>query len=104
MAALHGLALATSGDYRIFFERDGRRLPHTIDPRSGYPISNQVASVSVLHTDCMGADALSTALSVLGPEQGLEFAEARALAARFLVRRGAAMEEICTSAFSALLQ
>ena len=104
VAALHGLALATSGDYRIFFERDGRRLPHTIDPRSGYPISNQVASVSVLHTDCMGADALSTALSVLGPEQGLAFAEARALAARFLVRRGAAVEEICTSAFSALLQ
>ncbi len=104
VVALHGLALATSGDYRRFFERGGQRLPHTIDPRSGCPIANQVASVSVLHVDCMAADALSTALSVLGPEAGLAFAEARALAARFLVRRGAGLDEICSSAYLALLQ
>ena len=104
VVALHGLSLATSGDYRRFFEHDGRRLPHTIDPRSGYPISNQVASVSVLHADCMAADALSTALSVLGPEKGLAFAEARAVAARFLVRRGDGLDELYSSAFGALLQ
>lgn len=104
VAALHGLSLATSGDYLRYFERDGKRLPHTIDPRSGYPIANQVASVSVLHASCMAADALSTALSVLGPEQGLAFAERRALAARFLVRRGDGLDEISSSAFRALLQ
>ncbi|MES2316599.1 MAG: FAD:protein FMN transferase [Pseudomonadota bacterium] len=104
VVALHGLSLATSGDYRRFFEHDGRRLPHTLDPRSGYPIGNNVASVSVLHADCMAADALSTALSVLGPELGLAFAETHALAARFLVRRGDVLDETCSSAFRALLE
>jgi thiamine biosynthesis lipoprotein len=104
VVALHGMALATSGDYRRYFEHDGRRLPHTIDPRTGFPIANQVASVSVLHANCMAADALSTALSVLGPVHGLAFAEERALAARFLVRSGDGLEEHCSSAFRALLQ
>jgi thiamine biosynthesis lipoprotein len=104
VAALHGMSLATSGDYRSFFERGGQRLPHTLDPRSGHPIANQIASVSVLHSECMAADAISTALSVLGPEQGLAFAEARGVAARFLVRRDGGLDEICSSAFSGLLQ
>ncbi|MES2016400.1 MAG: FAD:protein FMN transferase [Pseudomonadota bacterium] len=104
VVALHGLSLATSGDYRSYLECDGQRLPHTIDPRSGYPIDNQLASVSVLHAECMAADALSTALTVLGPVHGLAFAQARALAARFLLRRGGELIEIQSSAFSALLQ
>ncbi|MES2148705.1 MAG: FAD:protein FMN transferase [Pseudomonadota bacterium] len=102
--ALHGLAVATSGDYRRNFEHGGQRLSHTLDPRSGRPIANQVASVSVLHPQCMAADALSTALSVLGPEAGLAYAEQHELAARFLVRRGAQVEEVCSSAFLAMLQ
>jgi thiamine biosynthesis lipoprotein len=84
--ALHGLAVATSGDYRRYFELDGRRYSHTIDPRSGMPIANDLASVTVVHAQCMAADAWSTALTVLGREQGLRLAEPQGLAARFVVR------------------
>jgi thiamine biosynthesis lipoprotein len=104
VVALHGLALATSGDYRRYFHHAGARMPHTIDPRSGWPITNQVASVSVLHAECMAADALSTVLWVLGAEAGLAFAEDRQLAARFLVRRGDQLDEIRSSALDAMLQ
>jgi thiamine biosynthesis lipoprotein len=84
--ALHGLAVATSGDYRRYFELDGRRYSHTIDPRSGMPIANDLASVTVVHAQCMAADAWSTALTVLGCEQGLRLAERQGLAARFVAR------------------
>jgi thiamine biosynthesis lipoprotein len=84
--ALHGLAVATSGDYRRYFQLDGRRYSHTIDPRSGMPIANDLASVTVVHAQCMAADAWSTALTVLGCEQGLRLAERQGLAARFVVR------------------
>ena len=86
--ALHGLSVATSGDYRRYFQQDGQRFSHTIDARSGAPISNDIASVTVLHADCMAADAWSTALTVLGLEAGLALAERRGLAARFLLRNG----------------
>jgi thiamine biosynthesis lipoprotein len=104
IAALHGLALATSGDYRRFFSSDNQRMSHTLDPRTGYPIANDVASVTVLHPSCMAADALSTALTVLGEADGLAFAEQRGLAARFLLRRPGALAEVTTSAYRALLQ
>lgn len=104
IAALHGLSLATSGDYRRCFSYGTQRASHTLDPRTGYPITNDVASVTVLHPTCMAADALSTALTVLGAIDGLAFAEQRALAARFLVRRPGALAEITTSAYRALLQ
>lgn len=104
IAALHGLALATSGDYRRFYAHGGSRASHTLDPRSGFPITNDVASVTVLHPVCMAADALSTALTVLGAADGLAFAEARGLAARFLLRRPGALAEVTTTAYRALLQ
>ncbi len=86
--ALHGLAIATSGDdQRFFTDAQGHRCPHSIDPRSGRPIANGLASVSVLHESCMWADAWSTALTVLGPEAGLELARERQLAALFVLRR-----------------
>ena len=85
--ALHGMSIATSGDYRRGFEADGRRYAHTIDPRTGYPLENQVASVSVIHASCMHADAWATALGVLGPA-GMALAEREALAVRMLVRDG----------------
>jgi thiamine biosynthesis lipoprotein len=87
MLALHGLAVATSGDYRRYFELNGRRYSHTIDPRSGMPIANDLASVSVVHAHCMAADAWSTALTVLGSRDGLQLAELHGLAARFVVRQ-----------------
>jgi thiamine biosynthesis lipoprotein len=83
---LDGLALATSGDYRNFFIRDGARLSHTIDPRTGRPVGHGLASVSVVHTRCMTADALATGLEVLGPTEGPSFAGRHDIAALFLVR------------------
>ena len=84
--ALHGLSVATSGDYRRYFELNGQRYSHTIDPRSGMPIANDLASVTVVHPQCMAADAWSTALTVLGCEHGLRLAERQGLAARFVAR------------------
>lgn len=85
--ALHGLAVATSGDYRrCFITADGRRLPHTLDPRSGHPIAHGIASVSVVHDSAMWADAWSTALTVLGPEAGLALATEQGLAAQLVWR------------------
>lgn len=83
--SLDDSALATSGDYRNYFEIDGQRYSHTIDPRTGRPVRHRAASVSVLHPEAMWADGWATALLVLGPEQGLESALARDLAALFLV-------------------
>jgi thiamine biosynthesis lipoprotein len=102
--ALHGLAVATSGDYRRAFQRGDIRYSHTIDPRTGYPIHNGVASVTVLHASCMAADALSTALTVLGVEEGLPYAERRGIAARFLTRSGPSFTEHLTSRFQDMLQ
>ncbi|WP_157217653.1 FAD:protein FMN transferase [Flavisphingomonas formosensis] len=87
--ALHGLAIATSGDYRRFSDRDGRRLPHSLDPRTGRPIVNGVASVSVVHPSCTAADAFATALTVLGPGQGMAFATRLDLAAVIVTRNEA---------------
>jgi thiamine biosynthesis lipoprotein len=93
--ALLGLSIATSGDYRRYFEHDGRRYAHTIDPRTGYPAAHALASVTVLHRECMMADALSTALTVLGPA-GITFATRQGLAARFLVRTPHGFDERVT--------
>jgi len=104
LLALHGLAVATSGDYRRYVDLDGQRHSHTLDPRNGYPVRNGVASVSVIHPECMAADALSTALTVLGADQGLRFAEERGLAARWLIRDGDALIERMSAAFLEMLQ
>ncbi len=86
--ALHGLSVATSGDYRRCYTRDGVRMPHTIDPRTGRPIAHGLASVSVVHEDCLWADAWSTALTVLGLEKGLALAREHGIAALFVQREG----------------
>ncbi len=93
---LRDTAVATSGDYRNYFLADGTRFSHTIDPRSGYPVSHDLASVTVLHESAMRADALATALLVMGPEDGLEFARRADLAALLIVRSGDAFEERTT--------
>lgn len=103
LVALLGLSVATSGDYRRYFEQDGQRFAHTIDPRTGYPAAHALASVTVIHRDCMMADALSTALTVLGPQAGMAFAQRQALAARFLVRTPDGFDEHTTPAFAAML-
>jgi len=86
--ALHGVAVATTGDYRRFFDHGGRRYAHSIDPRTGRPVANGVASVSVVHRRCMDADAWATALAILGVEAGLALAVDLGLAARFITNEG----------------
>ena len=81
---LHGGAVATSGDYRSFFEADGVRFAHIIDPRTGRPVAGEGFSVTVLHERAAYADAWATALSVLGPDEGLRIAEQNELAVLFL--------------------
>lgn len=83
---LTDVALATSGDYRNYYERDGKRLSHTIDPRTRRPIEHHLASVTVLAPTAAQADALATALNVLGPDAGLELARKHSLSVLMLVR------------------
>ena len=78
--------IATSGDYRNYFEIENRRYSHTLDPRSGYPVKHSLASVTVIAPTCAEADALATAIMVLGREEGLRIAEELKLAI-FLVSR-----------------
>lgn len=104
LVALHGLSVATSGDTQRVFESGGRRFPHTVDPRTGWPIDHGLASVSVLHADCRVADAQSTAMTVLGLDEGLAYADAHGLAARFVRRRpDGGFDERVSAAFAAML-
>jgi thiamine biosynthesis lipoprotein len=102
--ALHGLSVATSGDYRRYFNADAARFSHTIDPRTGYPIQHGLASVTVIHRDCMVADAVSTALNVMGVEQGMAFAQTHDIAARFVQRTESGYSEHLSPAFTKLLE
>jgi thiamine biosynthesis lipoprotein len=99
VVALNDQAIATSGDYRNFRRVNGELYSHTIDPRTGRPVAHQLALVSVLADSCMQADALATALEVLGPQAGLAFARDRELAVRMMVRTDEGFEEIVTSGF-----
>ncbi len=86
LLSISDTGMATSGDYRAWYEEDGVRISHTIDPRSGLPVRHGLASVTVLHPETMYADAWATALSVLGPEEGHRLASSRGLAAYFIIR------------------
>jgi thiamine biosynthesis lipoprotein len=79
-------SLATSGDYRLFREIEGRWISHIIDPRSGRPVEHRLASVSVVDDLCVRADAYATALLVLGPDEGMRLAEEEDLAVLFLTQ------------------
>jgi thiamine biosynthesis lipoprotein len=96
------LGIATSGDYRNFFEFDGQRFSHTIDGRTGYPVKHNLASVSVLHEFVALADAWATALSVLGAEEGLKLAEEYNLAAYFIVRTDTGFKQFSSGQFEKL--
>ena len=96
------MALATSGDYRNFFEADGRVYSHTIDPRTGSPTTHSTAGVTVLHESATYADAWATALLVLGSSDGLELAERENIAALFLDRSADGIDAKATSLFGEL--
>lgn len=91
-------AIATSGDYRNFFESGGKRFSHTIDPRTGQPVDQPLASVTVVHERTMNADAMATALLVLGAERGFELAERSGVAAHFMSRESTGLVESSTAA------
>ncbi len=96
-------AVATSGDRWHRFEHWGRRYTHTLDPRTGVPVGDAAASVTVIAADAMHADAWATALTVMGAKTGLEFARRHALAARFVTRDGDRLREAMTAPFEAYL-
>ncbi|MGB7328068.1 MAG: FAD:protein FMN transferase [Rubripirellula sp.] len=79
-------AMATSGDYRNFFEAGGKRYSHTIDPRTGVPVDHDLASVSILADRCVDADAWATAINAMGPTEGLAIAQAENLDALLIAR------------------
>ena len=103
LVALHDLSAATSGDYRRFFEHDGRRYAHTLDPATAAPVANATVSVTLLHAECMRADAYATALTVMTPDAALAFAADHDLAAMILAQGPHGLEERLSPALSAML-
>ena len=93
MLVLSDIALATSGNYRNFFEIDGRRYSHTIDPTTGRPVDHHLVSVTVLADTSMRADAWATAFQVLGPERGMAIAKRLNLPVLFVIERDGQFEE-----------
>lgn len=84
---LSNMSVATSGDYRNFFEKSGKRYSHTINPLTGKTIQKSFASVTVLsEKNCMEADALSTALMAMGKEQAFNYAREKKLNVIFIIR------------------
>ena len=98
------VGVATSGDYRNFFELDGKRYSHSIDPRRGYPVAHDLVSVTVVHPSAMVADGWATALVVLGYEDAMAVAQQQGLAVYFIRRQGEAFHASHTPAFSQYLE
>ncbi|QSX29136.1 FAD:protein FMN transferase [Shewanella cyperi] len=97
------MAMATSGDYRNYYEEEGQRFTHLIDPRSGYPIKHKLASVTVMHKDCMTADGFATAMMVLGTEASLELAKREQLAIMLIEKQGEGFKVFYSDAFKPYL-
>ena len=96
---LSNSGIATSGDYRNYFEHDGTRYSHTLDPTTGRPVTHALSAVTVIHPSTAYADGMATALLVLGPHAGLEFANANAIAALFAVSTPAGLKYVSSTAF-----
>lgn len=99
---LDGYGISTSGDYRNYFEEDGIRYSHTLDPQTGAPIRHKLAAVTVADPSTLRADGLSTVLMVLGPERGLAYAERAGIAAFFVTREGEGFVTQASAAFEQL--
>ena len=97
---LDNMAMATSGNYRNYIDINGIRYSHAIDPRTGKPVQHQLASVTVLHPQCMIADAWATALLVAGPDTGLQLAGQNGLDALFIVNENGTYREQATGKFT----
>lgn len=93
------MAMATSGDYRNYYEEEGQRFTHIIDPRNGYPIDHQLASVTVLHPQSMIADGYATAMMVLGTEASLALANEQQLAIMLIEKKADGYKVYYSDAF-----
>jgi len=93
------MAIATSGDYRNYFESNGVRYSHIINPQTGKPINHKVVSVTVLHPSSMTADGLATGLMVLGEEKGLAVANQNDIAAMIITKSQDGFKEFYSDAF-----
>lgn len=102
--SLENSAVSTSGDYRDYFEKDGVRFSHTIDTKTGKPITHSLASVTVVCKNCADADGLSTAIDVLGPEAGYELAIKEKLAVLLIVKTENGFNEKMTPEFESLFK
>jgi thiamine biosynthesis lipoprotein len=102
--ALCDCAIATSGDYRRWHELQGYRYAHTLDARTGRPVENDLAAVTVISGQCWHADAVSTALMVMGAASGVAFANHGNIAARFVRRTEGGFSVHCTQAWGEMLQ
>jgi len=100
IVSLPSRAMATSGDYRNYYESDGRRFSHTIDPETGQPIKHHLASVTVIADDSMTADALATGFTVMGYERASVLATRENIPAYFIIRTKKGFEVHQTPAFS----
>jgi thiamine biosynthesis lipoprotein len=101
--ALESAAVATSGDYRNYFEKDGERYSHSIDPRTGRPIKHRLASVTVVADRCIDADAWATAFLVMGDEAALEIANQQSIAVYMLVKADQQFTAVYSDAFQQYL-
>lgn len=97
-------AVATSGDYRNYYEDQGQRFSHIIDPDTGKPINHNLVSVTVIHPSSMTADGLSTALMVMGMKKGMEFAIKHDIAALFIAKKENSFDEQFTVKFKQYLK
>ncbi|MBR7889183.1 FAD:protein FMN transferase [Marinomonas sp. A79] len=98
------IAVATSGDYRNYFEKNGVRYSHTINPITGRPITHRLVSVTVVDKTATMADGLATAITVLGPDKGFKFAQENGVAAYMLVKTDFGFEERPSDAFKPYLK
>lgn len=103
VVALHGLSVATSGTGIRNRDVGGKRVSHLIDPRTGYPVANEIVSITVFHKSCMLADAEATAISILGAAEGASYACRKNLAAVFVVDEGDGLELCLTPRAKAML-
>lgn len=101
---LENKAVATSGNYRNFFEVNGQRYSHTIDPRTGYPVQHAIVSATVITDESARADALATAFMVMGHEAALALAEQHKMAVYLLVLRNDKITSLNSTAFDTYLQ
>ena len=98
------MAMATSGDYRNYFEQDGVRYSHTINPSTGKPIHHNLVSITVISPQCMTADGLSTGLNVMGPERGMALANLLGIPVFMIVKTDNGFEERYSEAFKPYLK